>query len=635
MMTVSCRDIRLLQDFADALKGNRQRLEVLGLADGFQSHEALLGIDEIIGTGAEDSTDFVVTKAFPFPEDIFRSVENELKNLRFLRGGDAALGLERNQRFCGSANRKRNRKGKLLVENDLHDAECSATQRVGIARACGDNADGEAAYYGIEFVREGHGAAREIAGHGIVEPNGAIVVVDGVGNFHGLALGSRVEAANDSLQLRKFADHLGGEVALGKFGGAVRFSDVGLEHAKVEPLLGRPAGDGANALDFVAVAAEARFIGNALELRQIVGEPTLLVGGPEELRVGKARAEDTLVSRADDAFGIARDVNHREEARGEISVLFLDGEVFLVIAHDGDENFVRKIEEGGIEVPLDDGGKLVEIDDELSQRGILMDVESAALRMSRQFPVDFFLALRGTDDDAVRMELLLIAAEILDADGARSEKAMAAGRVARRNTADGKFQRLAFEHGDDPPNGTDEARAVEVGPGHGARPGEIVDGARENGGEDLRGVAAEFDLLGGEVLSLGSLDQVEVADVDTLLFGEAQRGTRRRADRVIGDGLGWAGDFGLDVGLLGEQATDPGREPAGSTEGFNRCALGQTLGGEKLFDIGAKFFLGLRKYACRNFFAANFEEEFDAFLVSHGLHARTSLRGVAAVSCSR
>src|SRR6266850_3302704 len=132
-MAVSCRDICFLQDFADALKGNRQRLEVLGLADGFQCHEALLGVNEIIGTGSEDSTDFVVTKAFPFPGEIFCSVENELKNLRFLRGGDAALGLERNQRFCGSANRKRNREEEFLVENDLHDAECSAAQRVGIA----------------------------------------------------------------------------------------------------------------------------------------------------------------------------------------------------------------------------------------------------------------------------------------------------------------------------------------------------------------------------------------------------------------------------------------------------------------------------------------------------------------------
>jgi len=49
--------------------------------------------------------------------------------------------------------------------------------------------------------------------------------------------------------------------------------------------------------------------------------------------------------------------------------------------------------------------------------------------------------------------------------------------------------------------------------------------------------------LAARYSALGSLDQVEVADVDTLLFGEAQRGTRRRADGVVGDGLGRAGDF--------------------------------------------------------------------------------------------
>jgi len=91
------------------------------------------------------------------------------------------------------------------------------------------------------------------------------------------------------------------------------------------------------------------------------------------------------------------------------------------------------------------------------------------------------------------------------------------------------------------------SRPVQV---NGTRPGEIVDGAREDGGEDLRGGAAELDLLGGEVLALGSLDQVEVADVDTLLFREAQRGTRRRADGVVGNGLGWAGDLVSTSGCL-------------------------------------------------------------------------------------
>ncbi len=175
----------------------------------------------------------------------------------------------------------------------------------------------------------------------------------------------------------------------------------------------------------------------------------------------------------DDSAGVARDVYHREEMRSEIAVLFLDGEILLMIPHYGDEDFVRETEKGGIEVTLDDGGKLVEIDDEFSQRGILVDLETAALGMSRQFPVDFFLALRRADDDAVRMELLLIAGKILDTNSTRAEKAMAASRVARGNAGDGKFQWLAFEHRDDPADGADEARALEAGPGHGTGPGAV------------------------------------------------------------------------------------------------------------------------------------------------------------------
>src|SRR6266850_5387500 len=212
---------------------------------------------------------------------------------------------------------------------------------------------------------------------------------------------------------------------------------------------------------------------------------------------------------------------------------------------------------------------------------------------------------------------------------------MAARGVAGRDAADEKFQRLAVKNGDDPADGTNEASAIETRPSHGAGPGKVMHRAGENGCEDLRSGAAEFDLLGGEVLALGSLDQVEAADVDTLLFGEAQRGTRRRADGVVGDRLGRASDFGLDVGLLGEQATNPGRKPAGSAESFDHNAFGWTFGGEEFFDVGAKFFLSFRKHACGNFLAADFEEKFDALVFRGGLPARTSCRGGAPLICSR
>jgi len=87
------------------------------------------------------------------------------------------------------------------------------------------------------------------------------VIVDGVCDFVRFALSARVQTAHDTLKLGELANHFGSEVALGEFGGAVSFRDVGVEHAEVKPLLGEPAGDGADAFDLVAIAPEPRFVG--------------------------------------------------------------------------------------------------------------------------------------------------------------------------------------------------------------------------------------------------------------------------------------------------------------------------------------------------------------------------------------
>ena len=122
------------------------------------------------------------------------------------------------------------------------------------------------------------------------------MIVDGVGDVVGFALCAGVQTADDALQFRELANHLGGEIAFGQFGGAVSVGDVRLWNAEVEPLLHEPARDGADALDFVGVAAEAGFVSDLGELRKIVGEPTFLIGGPEELSVGEARTQDAFVA---------------------------------------------------------------------------------------------------------------------------------------------------------------------------------------------------------------------------------------------------------------------------------------------------------------------------------------------------
>ena len=67
-----------------------------------------------------------------------------------------------------------------------------------------------------------------------------------------------------------------------------------------------------------------------------------------------------------------------------------------------------------------------------------------------------------------------------------------------------------------------------------------MDGAGQNLGQDLLGGAAALGVLGGDVFALGRRDQVEVDEADALLFGEADGGTCRLADGVVGHGL-WAG----------------------------------------------------------------------------------------------
>ena len=146
------------------------------------------------------------------------------------------------------------------------------------------------------------------------------MIVDGPGDFFRLALRARVETADDSLQFGKFAHHLRDQVALGEFRGAVGTRHVRLRDAAAEPLLGKPARERAHALDFIAIASEARFVGDRCELRQIVAQLDFLIGLPEELRIGKTRAQHALVPGAHQALGILRQIDDRKKMRREFPV---------------------------------------------------------------------------------------------------------------------------------------------------------------------------------------------------------------------------------------------------------------------------------------------------------------------------
>ena len=459
------------------------------------------------------------------------------------------------------------------------------------------------------------------------------MVIDGIGNFVRLALRPRIKPADNALELRKLANHLCGEIALGKFRRAVRFSHMRLVHAEIEPLLRQPARDIAHTFHFIAIAAQAGFVGNALQLGKIVGEPTFLVGLPEEARVGEPGSQDPLVPCADKALGVFVGIDDRQKLRRKFSILLFHGEVLLVVAHDGDENLVGQAEERGIELALDDRRMLVEINHQSAQARILMNTVVAALGKGLQFLADFFLAPGRANDYPVRVQLLFVIEKVAHTNASRTEKPMARGGIVGGNPRHPEPQRLAVENRYHPPNRTNEAGAGKAGPRHGSRPAQIVNRPRKNRRQNLFGSAADLDLFDGQMLALGSFDQVDGAHRHALLFGEAERGACRRADRIIGHRFGRAGDFQLDIRLLRRQPANPRRQAPRSAKSLDRYVFGKVFGGKELFEIAAKFFFRLGQHPGRNFFAAYFEEQLEGLLLGSRLHARTPAAVSAPPSC--
>jgi len=134
-----------------------------------------------------------------------------------------------------------------------------------------------------------------------------------------------------------------------------------------------------------------------------------------------------------------------------------------------------------------------------------------------------------------------------------------------------------------------------------------VDDAWQNLGEKFAGRTASTDHLCGDVFALGSLDETEFVERDSLFLGKTDRRPCRRADIVVGDGLGRAGNFAFDVGLFGDDASGYGSQAARSAEGLKRDTLDEVFRGKVLVEDGFQFADRARKHASRNFFGANFE----------------------------
>src|SRR5438094_9724149 len=62
MQRIARRHVGFFPNLANALEGNSERLEVLGLANGLQSNQTFLHVHQVVGSGTENGADFVVAK---------------------------------------------------------------------------------------------------------------------------------------------------------------------------------------------------------------------------------------------------------------------------------------------------------------------------------------------------------------------------------------------------------------------------------------------------------------------------------------------------------------------------------------------------------------------------------------------
>ena len=103
-------------------------------------------------------------------------------------------------------------------------------------------------------------------------------------------------------------------------------------------------------------------------------------------------------------------------------------QILLVVAHHGDQHFLRQLQIGRVETAEDRGRELGDVGEGMEQIGV--GLKSFAIQQSGDLGFDFAFALIGGKDDAVGAELLVEVGDG-DQDGRLAKYTMAYGRYCR------------------------------------------------------------------------------------------------------------------------------------------------------------------------------------------------------------
>src|ERR1700716_1935106 len=104
-----------------------------------------------------------------------------------------------------------------------------------------------------------------------------------------------------------------------------------------------------------------------------------------------------------------------------------------MVPHYRDHDFVRQVQERGVELALDDARKLVEVHDEVQEIRVTVQPEPSRFRLRRQILLNLGAPLRRTDYDAIGGQLFFVLRESTHADSWRAQEAVASRCVPGRD----------------------------------------------------------------------------------------------------------------------------------------------------------------------------------------------------------
>ena len=129
----------------------------------------------------------------------------------------------------------------------------------------------------------------------------------------------------------------------------------------------QPTAQPLHAQRLLVIAAQVFLEGHVLEPDRALAQGMLLIGLPEEARIVEAGTQHAFMSVANDALRIAIGVQHGEKMRQQLAARIFDGKIFLMIAHDRDQNFLGQFQKFGIEAAQNHRRPLGEVDDCIEQ----------------------------------------------------------------------------------------------------------------------------------------------------------------------------------------------------------------------------------------------------------------------------